>query len=236
MHWRYFGCLIGFIWCFGCKPSVIVPEVYKPTSDHDAYRHGLVQAGLGNSILAKRWLAKADSCLSAPTYIRLPHKERFFIDELMPQAYSYRLKTRRGQKIMASVVADSISPTQGIFMDVFQVTLDTLNPFQHVASADSSKVLGFEPQEDGEYILRLQPELLKRGRFTLAIKEVPVFAFPVSGRTEINILSVFGDERDAGRRIHEGNDIFAARHAPIIAVTAGVVSFAGERGLGGKQV
>jgi len=206
MIFRVFVILIALFALSGCKEeTTIVPPPYQPTSAYDGYRHGLVEAGLGNSKLAKAWLSEGEICLNSPTHVRLPYSE-----------------TKRGQKIeMQLSIADSIGCQA--FLDLYRVTNDTLDPYIHVASADSTRTLGFEPLVDGEYILRLQPELLESGRFKLEIKEVTVFEFPMA-------------ERDAGKRIHEGNDIFAARHTPIIAATSGVISYAGEKGLGGKQI
>lgn len=236
MIFRVFVLWISISLLLGCKENTpIIPPAYQPTSAYDGYRHGLVEAGLGDSRLVEEWLTAGDKCLDAPTFIRLPYTEIVYFDDLHPSAFSYRTKTRRGQKIEAKLTSvDSL--VSEAFLDLFQATSDTLQPYLHVASADSSMTLGFEPMVDGEYVLRLQPELLKQGRFRLEIKEVTVFAFPMSGRTETAILSLFGAERDAGRRIHEGNDIFAKRHHPIVAATSGVVSYAGEKGLGGKQI
>lgn len=236
MIWRVYTLLFVVVLFTSCQEAtVVVPEPYQPSSAYDAYRHGLVELGLEDSELLQSWLAESDSCLSIPTYVRLPYKETMFFDDLKPRAFTYRMRSKRGQKIEAYLSSHQDAGAN-VFLDLFQVTADTLHPHIHIASADSTGRLGYEPQLDGEYILRLQPELLKGGRYTLEIKEVTVFAFPMSGRTETAILSIFGAERDAGRRVHEGNDIFASRHVPIIAATSGTISYAGERGLGGKQI
>ena len=52
-----------------------------------------------------------------------------------------------------------------------------------MASADSAQQrLAFEPRRDAEYILRIQPELLRGGKVTIQIQKVPSFSFPVSGK------------------------------------------------------
>lgn len=58
----------------------------------------------------------------------------------------------------------------------------------------------------------------------------------VAGYPNSAIMSFWGDPRDAGRRQHEGIDIFARRGTPVVAATDGRIRYTGERGLGGKQV
>lgn len=108
--------------------------------------------------------------------------------------------------------------------------------YKQVASADSTLQLGFEPRRDAEYILRLQPELLRGGQFTITIETVPTLEFPVAGKNKAAIQSVFGDPRDGGKREHHGVDIFAKRHTPVIAPVEARVRFVGTRGIGGEVV
>lgn len=59
--------------------------------------------------------------------------------------------------------------------------------------------------------------------------------FPVTGNKS-NIGSYWGDERDGGRRKHEGIDIFAARETPVVAISDGVIEFVGNDDIGGKTI
>ncbi|MDX5422006.1 MAG: peptidoglycan DD-metalloendopeptidase family protein [Hymenobacteraceae bacterium] len=107
----------------------------------------------------------------------------------------------------------------------------------HVASADTAaNTLAYEVEEDQPHILRVQPELLRSGQYTLTIQAEPTLAFPVEGKSSRNISSVWGDARDGGARSHEGIDIFARRGTPAIAATEGVVSRVGNTPRGGKVV
>ena len=60
--------------------------------------------------------------------------------------------------------------------------------------------------------------------------------FPVRGRGPSAVKSVFGDARDGGRRDHHGIDIFAPRHTPVLAASAGLVTWVGTNRLGGNVV
>lgn len=58
---------------------------------------------------------------------------------------------------------------------------------------------------------------------------------PISCVRPLDVADTFGAPRSGGRR-HEGVDIFAPRHTPILSTTAGVVVFVGDNRLGGHAV
>jgi hypothetical protein len=90
-----------------------------------------------------------------------------------------------------------------------------------------------EADEDDTYILRLQPELLKSGDYTLSIFVGPTLAYPVPGG---RVGSVWGDARDAGARRHEGIDIFAPKRTPTVAAADGMITSVRDGGIGGKAI
>jgi hypothetical protein len=94
----------------------------------------------------------------------------------------------------------------------------------------------YEPDRGGEYLLRLQPELLRGGRFQVTLSVDPALAFPVQDSGPNDIGSGFGADRDGGSRAHHGVDIFAPRGTPALAAIAGVVSRVEVTNLGGKVV
>jgi murein DD-endopeptidase MepM/ murein hydrolase activator NlpD len=59
--------------------------------------------------------------------------------------------------------------------------------------------------------------------------------FPVAGN-QSNVGSVWGDEREGGRRKHEGIDIFAAKGTPVVAISDGVIEYTGNDDIGGKTI
>jgi murein DD-endopeptidase MepM/ murein hydrolase activator NlpD len=58
-------------------------------------------------------------------------------------------------------------------------------------------------------------------RYGVTVELGAALPFPVSGIDAGAIHSVFGDQRDAGSRRHEGVDILAQRSTPVIAVADG---------------
>ena len=108
-------------------------------------------------------------------------------------------------------------------------------PPERVASLTEGTTLTFTVPRDGAYVLRIQPELLRSGRFSVLQRTLASLPFPVSGLTAAAVQSEFGAARDAGRRQHEGIDIFAARDTPVLAVVDGVAR-TGTNTLGGNVV
>ena len=235
MPFKFFATLILTFLLLGCMEKEIVPKRFYPRNDHEAYWYSLKQANLLNTALGKEWLSAADKPFDNQIRVKLPYQESFNINEKVPDAIGYHFSAKRGQKILVNIQLLTEDTTR-VFVDLFRVKNDSLNQFIQVASADSTLSLGFQPRRDASYLLRLQPELLRGGKFTITIENVPTLAFPVAGKNKRAIQSFFGDPRDGGRRKHHGVDIFAKRHTPIVAPIKGEIRFVGTRGIGGKVV
>ena len=230
--------LIGFLVFFlllGCSKKEIVPPRFYPRSDHEAYKYSLQQADLMSTALGSDWVAASRTPFKQQIEVQLPYQEAFVLSKMEPQALGYRFGVKRGQRVLVQVDV-IVTDTTRVFIDLFRIENDSLGKFRHVASADSSFQLAFEPRRDADYLLRLQPELLRGGDFTVSIEKVPTLDFPVAGKNKAAIHSFFGDPRDGGKRKHHGVDIFAKRHTPIIAPVEANVRFVGVKGLGGKVV
>lgn len=74
------------------------------------------------------------------------------------------------------------------------------------------------------------------GTYGIVLRTDPVLTFPVAGRSDRDIQSFWGDSRGGGERQHEGNDIFAPRGTPVVAVTDGRVRSTRVTERGGKTV
>ena len=227
-----FLCMFGLVGCGAEK----VPDVFRPRNDHEAYVHGLKQAGLLETALGKDWTRVSSQCLDQAFPVELPYQEAFYFPAQEPRANAYSFAAKRGHKIQINIETVN-SGSLKLFIDLFRIDFTRDSGLVHVASADrNTNLLGFEPREDAGYVLRMQPELLRGGRFKLSIKVVPSLEFPVVKGNNRDIGSFFGDPRDGGRRKHHGIDIFARRHTPIIAPTDGYIRYVGERGRGGRVV
>ena len=221
-----------------CKEDVvIVPDSFKPNNHHEAYQHQLETTGIAETTLGKEWIEGSKQALTHPTVIETPFAEEFYQDERSIKSVGYRLAALRGHKVTIDIAPGLESEETTLFLQVFRVVSDSLQQYEHIASnSDTLNFLEFEPQNDDDYIIRFQTEILRGGRFNIKVKSIPALAFPVSGKDKAAIGSLFGVPRDAGRRKHHGIDIFARRHTPIVAPCDGYVRSTKENELGGKVV
>ncbi len=221
----------------GCGPVERVRErLFDGPTSRDRYIQMLEWAGLENTALAADWLAAGERALPGAVPVRAPHAEEVWLAPEQAGALGYRVSARRGQRLAISAGLRSDSAAL-LFLDVFRVTDDSLTPYRREASADSAaRVLLFEPRRDADYIVRIQPELLRGGRFSVRIELDPTLTFPVQGGRSNDIGSRFGAPRDGGVRDHHGVDIFARRGTPALAATAATVSRVELTPVGGKVV
>lgn len=215
----------------------------EPATAHERYARALTDAGLDSTALGAEWLAASDSALRAPLAAPLPAREVGAYTRNEARAVAHRVSLRRGQQLQATVRVTGL-PAR-LYLDVFEVTTDTTRPFVHRATADTLVVrdsagftitLAYEADDDGDFVVRLQPELLRSGRYELTLESAPGMLFPVQGSSNRAIQSLFGVERDGGRRAHHGIDIFAPRGTPVLAATDGVVRSISPNNLGGNVV
>jgi peptidoglycan LD-endopeptidase LytH len=123
-----------------------------------------------------------------------------------------------------------------LFLDLYNAG-DSSEAPDHLVSADSGESgIDIEVDREADYLVRLQPELLRSTRYTLTIRTAPTLAFPVDGVGNEAIRSGWGADRDGGRRRHEGIDIFAPRGTPVVAAAPGRIVEVGENRLGGLVV
>jgi murein DD-endopeptidase MepM/ murein hydrolase activator NlpD len=230
-----FKSLLLLLFISSCKKE-IVPKAFYPRSAHEAYAHSLEQANIHLTALGREWIEAGQMALEGAVDVPLPFEEAFYWDSRSAEAGAYRFFVKRGVRVEVEIAIQA-SDSLLLFADLFRERGDTLIQRIHVATADEKgHRLEFEPRRDAYYALRLQPELLRGGRFRVSIREVPSIGFPVKGRNSRAIASFFGDPRDGGSRDHHGVDIFAPRHTPVLAPSNASVTRVGEGDIGGRYV
>lgn len=215
----------------GCSATGVLSRLTVTPSPHERYADGLRSASLDQTALGRDWLRAGEAALASAVSVSLPFREAGYFPAAATAA-AYQVDLQRGRRLAVDVSFDSLDGGQ-LFVDLFEVREG--EPPRRVASLTEGATLTYDVPRDGPYLLRLQPELMRSGRFTLVERTLASLPFPVLGLTAAAVQSEFGASRDAGRREHEGVDIFAARGTPVVAVVDGHAGI-GTNGLGGNVV
>ena len=183
-----------------------------------------------NAATLAAWDTAFTRTLEDTLRINLPHQEVFTPDtSVRNTAHAWRFFLPPGRRLQITGEAPIGQPLFGeLYRDGERLlSWDTL-----------SRGLAYEsltPRGE-ELLFVLQSAPYPTADYTVTFRSVPALLFPVAGLDEGAIRSFWGASRDGGRRRHEGNDIFAPRGTPLLAVTDGRVSRVRNGGLGGKTV
>ncbi len=218
--------LSGIYGCNGLR------SVFSDRSPYDQYLASLEKAALGNTSLAREWIAAGQRVLTDSVIVSLPFSEAGFFSAQVPEARSYQFEGKAGQVLSVQGITQSSSGGR-LFMDLF---FWRKGEWEEIAYGDSALSLTHEFDRDSRCLLRLQPELLTDVYYSVTFSFSPSLINPVFGATNRSIQSFYGDPRDGGQRRHEGVDIFASRGTPVIAPANGLVLRVGSNNLGGKVV
>ncbi|WPP48988.1 M23 family metallopeptidase [Catalinimonas niigatensis] len=226
--------ILGIVFIIAaCSSSKKLDQFFTKTSPYEKYLQSLKKNELDQTALGADWLKAGELSLQDSLLIELPYHETGYFPPEKPKAVNLRYPVREGQQVYVTLEALA-QPEAIFFLDIFSVENDTILELMH--SADSLPQLQYEVEENGWHAVRIQPELLRGGAYTLNISFQPSLSFPVSGINSKAVGSFFGAPRDGGKRSHKGIDIFAPKGTPVLAVTNGVVGHRMESGLGGKVV
>jgi peptidoglycan LD-endopeptidase LytH len=166
-----------------------------------------------------------------PLAISLPYRQQGIFHADKTRALGLRFAARPGERLLFTITKKGATALP-LYADLFKEG-NTETP---LLSADTTKAeFSFDVNEAATYILRLQPELFRSGDYVLSVSVGPSLDFPVSGK-KANVGSVWGVDRDGGKRRHEGIDIFAPKRTPAVAAADGFITGVREGGIGGKTV
>jgi len=213
-----------------CKTGSV--NLFKATSPHEQYKRKLQTAGLDKTAMGLAWINAAESSIEKALTINIPFREAGYFDAGKIPATAYQFSATKGQKVTISVNKKPVG--SALYLDLWY--LADLNTQKRIASADTlNSPIQYEIEDTGNYLIRLQPELLQSVEYTLEITTGPSLAFPTQSKTK-SISSFWGDGRDNNARRHEGVDIFGPRRSPVLASANGTITRVNENNLGGKVV
>ena len=226
--------LTGFVVSCGGKPTI--KALLGKQTPYERYVQSLRMAKLHQSGLGQDWLLAGTKVLQDSLLLSIPFEETGYFRADKPTAFSYNFKARLGESIRIEARSKARDEIK-LFLDLFEVEDGRPRRVKHLEAADTVTLrINYQVKEDLTYLVRLQPELLRSGNYTISIVSQPSLGFPVQGKGNSAIQSVWGQVRDNGARRHEGIDIFASRGTPAIASTKGIITKVAETSIGGKVV
>lgn len=236
IRFRALGAVLFVLFLTACSQSQTLQGIFQQTTPHQAYARKLKQAGLTETALGRDWLRAADQALRDSLVVKLPFQESGFFPADRAVATGLRYPVRTGETIHISLTLAPGTQAPKVFLDAFELSPDRRAP-RYLASADTADLsFRYVAEADRQHLLRVQPELLRGGRYTLRIRREPSLSFPVQGKTDGAVGSFWGVPRDGGARRHEGIDIFAQRGTPVVAAARGYITRVNETTLGGRVV
>ena len=175
----------------------------------------------------ERWFRATRAALDNAVEVNLPFAELTDGDD-KPLAYSFEALAGQVLEIAVVPAATAAAGDPGgadgsVYVEVFRV-VEVLGEGLHerlTALRPGDTTLRTRLPSDSTYhvLIQAEPSAAAPRRFTLELGAA--LPFPVVGAHAGSIRSLFGARRDAGRRHHEGVDIFVQRLTPVLAVTAG---------------
>ncbi|MGJ8683876.1 MAG: peptidoglycan DD-metalloendopeptidase family protein [Nonlabens sp.] len=154
--------------------------------------------------------------------------EKVLTSRQTPFTAGYIIELQFGETLIAQVDA-----TDSWILEVYDLNKKLLEDSK---LENDKQVLRFIPEKDMKVRIVLQAKLETESTTNFKVFTAPRYDFPVAGKGNAAIQSFWGASRGGGSRSHEGNDIFAPKRHPVVAITYGTVSSIRNRGLGGKQV
>jgi peptidoglycan LD-endopeptidase LytH len=219
-----------------CVGKQGVKAIFQKRTPYEAYEHNLREANLHRTALGLAWIQAGQQALRDSLSVKLPFQETAYFRADKPTATGYSFLARQGELIDIKITTRTNQDVK-LFLDLFELNTDIPRQAKHVAAADTTSLnVEYQVDDNLAHLVRVQPELLRSGSYTITIVTRPSVSFPVQGKDSRAVQSFWGADRDAGARRHEGVDIFAPRGTPAIAGTKGVVTRVNDTPIGGKVV
>lgn len=208
--------------------------IFEKKTPHEAYTKKIEAAGLQSSALGIAWLTAAQKALVQPISVHVPYSETIYFAAEQPSSAGYIFYIRRGEQVKVNIITNNNASIR-LFADLWKYGTEQ-QPDALMAADTINNSITYEAEKDDSLLLRIQPELLGSGSFTITITTAPTLAFPVPSKERPTTGSFWGDSRDAGARKHEGIDIFGKFRTPVVAAADGFITRVGENDLGGKII
>ncbi|HUC81511.1 MAG TPA: M23 family metallopeptidase [Flavisolibacter sp.] len=208
-------------------------NIFSKKTPLEKYEAKLEDNGLEKTPEGRQWLAASKTALQQPVAIELPYRHAGNFSSVKPQAIGLSFTATRGQRLTFDL-AKNDTASFVLYAELYRQ--DATGSTTLLQSPDTNvSTFSYNVPETGNYVLKIQPQLFRVGNYELSVSTGPSLHFPV-GDKKAYIGSVWGDNRDGGKRSHEGVDIFAPKRTPAVAAADGYITGVREGGIGGKTV
>jgi murein DD-endopeptidase MepM/ murein hydrolase activator NlpD len=216
----------------GCRDAALPAASPSPQAVTRVLHGEALGAGdLELRLVDRAWMQAADKALGKPTLVELPYAEWGGFLGSEPDARGFAFAGSEGQVVKIALAQPTdVEPTifvnGNVRVELFLVQRGE-HELAHVRLAElpaGGSALWFRLPVAASYVVRLQPEPLTDALYRLSVELEAALPFPVKGRKDDAVGSMFGMPRDSGKRHHEGVDIFAPRSTPVLAVADGRVT------------
>lgn len=210
----------------------VAASVFGPKTPREAYEQTLDKKDLDITPEGRRWTAAGTQALLQPVKMTLPLKLDGYFPATQQLALGLQFEAKKGIQLRFAL-NKPLAPFT-LYAELYHQEPGAQPRLLHAADT-SAQTFSYDIETAGTYTLRLQPQLLKGGNYSITITQGPSIGFPVADPRG-NIGSLWGADRDGGKRRHEGVDIFAKKGSPAIAALEGYVTAIQETPIGGKVV
>jgi peptidoglycan LD-endopeptidase LytH len=206
----------------------VAAAVFGPKTPREAYERKVEETPEG-----KRWKQAAETAVLNPVSISLPYQQKGYFPDSLQLALGLQFKAVQGAQVRFEL-DKSTATSFPLYADLF-LQEEGISPALLYSADTAAGYFTYDIETEGNYVLRLQPEVLRGGQYKLSITQGPSIGFPVTD-TKGNVGSFWGADRDGGKRRHEGVDIFAKKGSPAVAALDGYITGVQETPIGGKVV
>src|SRR6478672_887452 len=164
-----------------------IKGIFGKKTPHEQYAEKLDDRELDKTTDGRQWLAASQKALSSPLSIELPYRQQGYFHGDKPRALGLEFTAHAGERISFTLTPKD--PTLVVYADLFKAG----NQTGAILSADTASTqFSFDIEENGNYIVRLQPELFRSGEYNLSISINPSLGFPVTD-VKARVESIWGD-------------------------------------------
>jgi murein DD-endopeptidase MepM/ murein hydrolase activator NlpD len=213
--------------------STATTNIFNKKTPLEKYEEKLEDDGLEKTPEGRQWLAASEMAIKHPVDIDLPYRHTGNFPLSKPQALGLSFQATQGERLSFALTKNAAA-TFVLYAELYKQEPNGGAKLLHSPDTNIAE-FHYDIPETGSYILKIQPQLFRVGTYSLSISTGPSLTFPVDNK-KAYIGSIWGDNRDGGKRSHEGIDIFAPKRTPAVAAADGVITGVREGGIGGKVV